>query len=84
MTPVLRVILPTLSVTELPLGTVGTKLTGAVTYGTNSDYITDNLIPPVGALYVAKMDDKGAITVLTAKSAALTPTHSYLGWPIPA
>jgi len=79
MTPVLRVIMPTLSVTAL-----ASTLQGTVAYGTNSDYITDNLTPPVGALYVAKMDDKGAITVLAAKSVALTPAHTYLGWPIPA
>jgi len=79
MTPVLRVILPTISVSVL-----ASTLEGSVAYGTNTDYITDNLTPPVGALYVAKMDDKGAITVLAAKSVTLTPTHTYLGWPIPA
>ena len=79
MTPVLRVIIPTIGVSA-SLATVE----GTVIQGANSDYITEDLTVPVGALYVAKMDDKGAVSVLTPKSIALTPTHTYLGWPIPA
>lgn len=87
MTPVLRVILPATDLTE------ATKLLGGtadniITRGLNVDYVVDdpagNKTVPVTALYAARMDKSGAVTVARTKNVGLTPDHTYNGWPLPA
>lgn len=81
MIPVLRVVMPTLSRLE-------TELQNEIVRGTNSDYITDdprgNKTVPAGALYAARMDANGKITVVKGRDIGLTPDHTFAGWPIPA
>lgn len=87
MTPVLRVILPAVDLIETTRD-LGGELHNTVTRGVNVDYITDDLTRnkpiPATALYAARMDAAGVITVARTRQAALTPDHTYLGWPIPA
>lgn len=49
----------------------------------NYDYITEDMTPPVGALYCASMDGNGNINVVVAKNILYTPNHNFLGWPLP-
>lgn len=87
MIPVLRVILPAVDLIETARD-LGGELHNAITRGLNVDYITDDTTRtkpiPATALYAARMDASGAITVVRTRQAALTPDHTYLGWPIPA
>jgi hypothetical protein len=59
-----------------------------VTRGLNVDYIVDdpngNKAVPVGALYAARMNAAGQVTVVVPKSALLTADHTFDGWPDPA
>ena len=81
MTPVLRVILPTVNLTE-------TSLHNSITRGANADYITDdplgNKAIPAAALYAARMNASGQVVVVRARNPVLDPEHTYAGWPIPA
>lgn len=86
MIPVLRVIIPVASLTET------TKILGGtadniITRGVNVDYIVDdpagNKPVPIGALYAARMNRFGVVTVVLGKNIALTPDHTYMGWPVP-
>lgn len=87
MTPVLRVIIPTVNLAETAKSLGGTA-DNIITRGLNVDYIVDdpngNKTVPVGALYAARMDKGGVVTPVLAKSAILTPDHTYNGWPVPA
>ncbi len=81
MTPVLRVVIPTANLTE-------TEIEGSVVRGLNTDYITPdrlgNKSVPAAALYAARMNAAGQVVVSRGRNVALTPNHTYLGWPIPA
>ena len=81
MTPVLRVILPTVNLTE-------TQLHNTVTRGANADYITadplGNKAIPAPALYAARMNAAGQVVVVRARQAGITAEHTYAGWPLPA
>lgn len=87
MTPVLRVIIPAVSLTEATKALGGTA-DNIITRGLNVDYIVDdptgNKAIPLGALYAARMNDKGISVVALAKNAGFTPDHTFNGWPIPA
>lgn len=87
MTPVLRVVIPTASLTETRKEDGG-EAHNIVGRGLNSDYITDdatrNKPVPAEALYAARMNSSGQITVVRTRQAGFTPTHTYAGWPIPA
>jgi hypothetical protein len=80
MTPVLRVVMPTANVTD-------TARHNTIVRGLNSDYITDdrngNKAIPASALYAARMNASGQVTVARTRQAGITAEHSYLGWPIP-
>lgn len=82
MVPVLRVVMPTINL-EDPVET----LQGIVTRGLNVDYIIEdargNRSIPASALYAARMNANGEVTVARGKSVLLEPDHTYLGWPIP-
>lgn len=87
MTPVLRVVLPTANISETRKE-LGGEAHNIIVRGSNSDYITDDLagnkpVPP-SALYAARMDANGTITVARVRNVALTPDHTYFGWPVPA
>ena len=87
MTPVLRVIIPAAILTETAKAQGGIA-DNIITRGANVDYIVDdpngNKAVPVGALYAARMDKDGKITVVVPKSVLLTADHTFVGWPIPA
>jgi hypothetical protein len=87
MVPVLRVVIPTANLTETRKEDGG-QAHNIIVRGLNSDYITDdpngNKSVPVQAVYAARMNDRGQITVVRARQAGFTPTHTYAGWPIPA
>lgn len=87
MIPVLRVIIPAVSLTETSKSLGGTA-DSLITRGANVDYIVDdpagNKPIPAGALYAARMDARGIVTVARTKNIALTPDHTYNGWPLPA
>lgn len=86
MTPVLRVIMPAASLAETRKDLGGT-CDNIITRGLNVDYIVDdpaeNKPIPAAALYAARMDARGVITVVRGRNVALTPDHTYAGWPIP-
>lgn len=81
MIPVLRVIIPAVDLSE-PI------TQNVITRGLNVDYIVDdpagNKPVPATALYAARMDRFGVITVARTKNVLLTPDHTYNGWVIPA
>ena len=83
MVPVIRIVIPLADLTE-PLDT----LQGIVTRGLNADYIIEdrngNRAIPLSALYAARMNERGQVTVARVKNALLEPDHTFLGWPIPA
>jgi hypothetical protein len=87
MTPVLRVIIPAASLTEATK-TLGGTADNIITRGLNVDYNVDdpngNKAVPVGALYAARMNAAGQVTVVVPKSALLTADHTFDGWPAPA
>lgn len=87
MTPCLRVIIPAGSLTETPRGSGGAAHS-LIYRGDNCDYITEdpteNKAIPAAALYAARMDARGVITVVRGRNVALTPDHTYAGWPVPA
>lgn len=87
MKPVLRVVIPTASLTETTKD-LGGEIHNAITRGLNSDYITDdngeNKSIPAAALYAARMDSRGVVTVIKGRLAGITAEHTYAGWPIPA
>lgn len=87
MTPVLRVIIPATDLTEATK-TLGGTADNIITRGLNVDYIVDdpagNKPVPATALYAARMDRFGVITVARTKNVLLTPDHTYNGWTIPA
>ena len=87
MIPVLRVVLPALSLTET-LRSEGGEAHNFVSLGLNVDYITDDRTGtkpvPAAALYAARMNAAGVISVARARSVALPPDHTFAGWPIPA
>jgi hypothetical protein len=87
MTPVLRVVIPAVSLTETAKA-LGGDADNIITRGLNVDYIVDdplgNKPVPVAALYAARMDRNGAIVVARTKNIALTPDHTFAGWPVPA
>jgi hypothetical protein len=87
MTPVLRVVIPTASLTET-IRELGGEAHSIIVRGLNSDYITDdergNKAVPAAALYAARMNERGQVTVVRARQAGITQEHTYLGWPIPA
>lgn len=86
MGPVLRIVIPSASLTET-LRELGGEAHSIIIRGDNVDYITDdpsgNKPIPVGALYAARMNDRGQVTRARAKHASLDPDHTYLGWPVP-
>jgi hypothetical protein len=59
------------------------QIQNAIVFGVNTYYITENLTPAAGALYVAKMNVDKSQVVLAAKSVALTPLLTFFGWAIP-
>jgi ABC-type Fe3+ transport system substrate-binding protein len=87
MTPVLRVVIPTANLTETTRD-LGGQAHNFIVRGLNTDYITDdpneNKPVPATALYAARMDARGVITVIRTRQAGITAEHSYAGWPIPA
>jgi hypothetical protein len=87
VTPVLRVVIPTASLTE-ELKENGGEAHNIIARGATSDYITDDTRGdkgiPSAAVYAARMDERGAVIVVRGKDAGFTPTHTYAGWPIPA
>jgi hypothetical protein len=86
MTPVLRVVLPTANLTESPREDGG-QAHNIVRTGTNADYITEdpgrNKPIPASAIYAARMDANGIVTVVRSRQPGFEPDHTYLGWPIP-
>lgn len=86
MTPVLRVVLPTANLTETTRD-LGGQMHNAIVRGLNTDYITDdpteNKPIPATALYAARMDARGNITVQRTRQAGITAEHTYNGWTIP-
>lgn len=85
MAPVLRVVIPTASLTESSKEDGG-QAHNIIARGTFSDYITDdvseNKAIPAAAVYAARMNDRGQITVIRGRQAGYTPDHTYAGWPI--
>lgn len=88
MKPVLRVIVEStkfstaVSTADVLQITIATK--GALTTVYN-DYMTENLTPPVEALYAALVTTAGAIQVLVATKGTYLPLikHTFAGWDIP-
>lgn len=87
MTPVLRVVIPVVNLTETTRD-LGGLADNIITRGTNADYIVadpgGNRSVPAQALYAARMDRFGVVTVVLGRNVALTPDHTYNGWPVPA
>lgn len=81
MVPVLRIVMPTANVTD-------TERQNTIVRGLNSDYITEdpteNKSVPVEALYAARMDARGVVTIVRTRQAGITAEHTYAGWVLPA
>lgn len=81
MTPCMRVVMPTVNMSE-------TATHNIIVRGLNSDYITDdpteNKAIPAPALYAARMDARGQVTVVRSRQAGITAEHTFAGWPVPA
>lgn len=83
MKPVLRVIIPTVSL-SVNFST-DTNVEGSLGVGSTTDYITENLAVPAGAIYAAQMSTDGkTINVLVDTTVKAGVGHNYLGWPLPA
>lgn len=86
MGPVLRVVIPTASLTE-SLRELGGQAHSFIVGNLNTDYITDdpagNKPVPAAALYAARMDARGNIAVQRTRQTGITYEHTYAGWPIP-
>lgn len=87
MVPVLRIVIPAADMTEA-LRELGGEAHCIISRGANLDYITEDRTEdkpvPAAALYAARMNERGQISVVRGRQAALTPDHTFLGWPIPA
>lgn len=57
---------------------------GSVDMGGNVYYITGNLTPPGGTLYIARLNANGTFLVSQSRQPALTTIHTFAGWTIPA
>lgn len=83
MKPVLRVIVPTVSL-SVNFST-DTNVETSLGIGSTTDYITENLSVPAGAIYAAQMSSDGkTIAVLVDTTVKAGVGHTYLGWPLPA
>jgi hypothetical protein len=87
MSPALFVIIadanfPAIDAVDGALGTQ--KIQNAVSMGGFTYYVTSNLVPPGGTVYLARLNANGSFIVSQSKQPALTTRHTFMGWTIPA
>jgi hypothetical protein len=87
MSPALFVIIADASFPAIDAvdGAAGTqKIQNAVSMGAYTYYITSNLTPPAGSVYVARLLSTGQFIVSQSHQPALGATkHTFAGWTIP-
>ena len=88
MNPVLFIIIADLSYAAILAadGPSGTNLIqGSVSRNGFTHYITGNLTPPGGTVYVMRLNANGTFLASVSKQPAYAVvTDTFLGWPVPA
>ena len=85
MTPALMVIIADASFAAISAADTTGQIRGSVSRNGFTHYITFNLTPPGGTVFVQRMNADGSVLRTQAKQPAYTViTDTFFGWPAPS
>lgn len=81
MNPALMIIVPDLTFA----GIVDAQIQGSISRNGFTHYVTGNLTPPGGTVYIMRLNANGSFLANQSKQPAYAlVTDTFFGWPVPA